>query len=210
MSLAQGLSAAFKWAQNTVLRKIRMAVCSAFSAFACTHTPPSFRSHHKQPGLGASFIHTGRKGLERLPGHIPVCCRMSSMGLWHFTRLHAHTTHPSKTHICTYIGVLRPLPTTVKPLMWPVGYLSKRERNLSMGCEDTKPLNQILYNESVGWVYFPFFQDLFYILYDAGKENVPHWLRLKEGPKAAYDACLWFILQHFVQVYKLTWWAISH
>lgn len=67
-----------------------------FLAFACTHTPPSFRSHYKQQGLGASFIRTGRIGLEWLPGHIPVCCRMSSMGLWHFTRLHARTTHPSK------------------------------------------------------------------------------------------------------------------
>lgn len=54
------------------------------------HTSPLFRSQDKQQGLEASF--TGRMGLEWLPGHMPVCCRMSNTELWHFARLHVHTT----------------------------------------------------------------------------------------------------------------------
>lgn len=58
-----------------------------FWRFACTHTPPSFSSLYKQARPpGASFIKTGRRVLQWLPGHIPVCCQMSCVKPRHFTR----------------------------------------------------------------------------------------------------------------------------
>ena len=116
ISLAHG-SLAFKWASNTVRRWNRIAVCSTF--FFCfrmyTHVPFIQESLTCSRGLGASFIHTGRMGLEWLPGHIPVCCRVSSTEPWHFTRPHTHAAHPSQRTRSTQTRIFRAFPTKVKP-----------------------------------------------------------------------------------------------
>lgn len=111
-----------------------------FWASTCTHTPRSFRDHYKQQGPGVSFIYTQEEWVWNGFQDIPVCCRMSSMKRW----LHVHTTHPFPVHtLCTYKGVFWAFSHKCKSWedyarapMWPTGYLFKRTRNLSMGCED--------------------------------------------------------------------------
>lgn len=88
ISLAQG-SMAFKWAWNTELRDYKIAACSAFGARMYTHV--SFIQESRQTAGPRGIFHW-KNDLEWLPGHMPVCCRMSNTELWHFARLHVHTT----------------------------------------------------------------------------------------------------------------------
>lgn len=132
-----------------------------FWRFTCTHTPPSFRSLYKQRGPGASFIKTGRRALQWLPGHIPVCCQMSRVEPWHFTRRRArkHTQQmpQSLTHTHTrkwsFKGAFL---TNVKPgkIAHPAPQrlsLKTDGGNLSVGCENLSACyNQTLCNSCAG------------------------------------------------------------
>lgn len=133
ISLAQG-SATFKWARNTVLHS-HVHTCRLHSGIA-TNRPRGILYCAQEEWVWNGFQDAYLSVVK---------CRARH---WHFARLRVHATHPSQCTHRDFSGISQPAP------MRPIGYLFKRRRNLSMGCEN---VSKVFVGDCIGTILFRLF-----------------------------------------------------